>query len=71
MYGILVLLSQIWYMVSSELLTIPSLFINQTDNLIVTQKHGQHVNLPCIIYRTKDSSLSTQHANVSLSYHAV
>ena len=37
---------------------IPTIFINQSNNIHIVAKYGQTVNLPCVIYKLKNQDLS-------------
>lgn len=41
---------------------IPTIFINQSNNIHIVAKYGQTVNLPCVIYKLKNQDLSQIHA---------
>lgn len=36
----------------------PTIYINQSNNLHIVAKYGQTVSLPCIIYKLKNQDLS-------------
>ena len=44
------------YLKGSE--QIPSIYMNQSNNIHIVAKYGTTVNLPCIIYKLKNQDLS-------------